>query len=150
MPLRVPSNDSKSLTLFSDEHATKVRVHPSLLMPLKAATTPCTRCRGFHTRRLPTSTTELYNQSSSSENVQHHSNRLGFQEPKSKNHFTFHSTESSPRTQTAAPNTVASPSLSNSTKATKAVGGIREEEQRREHRILQDLDLKNSLTERGI
>ena len=45
---------------------------------------------------------------------------------------------------------MASPSLSNSTKATKAVGGIREEEQRREHQILQDLDLKDSLTERGI
>ncbi len=107
MPLRVPSNDSKSLTLFSDEHATKVRVHPSLLMPLKAATTPCTRCRGLHTRRLPTSTTELYNQSSSSENVQHHFNRLGFQEPKSNKPSSFHSNESSPRTQTDAPNAMA-------------------------------------------
>ena len=34
---------------------------------------------------------------------------------------------------------MASPSLSNSTKATKAIGGIREEEQRREHQILQNL-----------
>ena len=45
---------------------------------------------------------------------------------------------------------MASPSLSNSTKATKAVGGIRDEEQRREHQILQDLDLKDTLTEKGI
>ena len=36
-----------------------------------------------------------------------------------------------------APNAMASPSLSNSTKATKAIGGIREEEQRREHQVLQ-------------
>ncbi len=39
---------------------------------------------------------------------------------------------------------MASPSLSNSTKATKAIGGIREEEQRGEHKILQDLDLVDS------
>ena len=35
---------------------------------------------------------------------------------------------------------MASPSLSNSTKATKAIGGIKEEEQRGEHKELQDLD----------
>jgi len=33
-------------------------------------------------------------------------NRLGFQEPKSKKLLTFHPTESSPRTQTDAPNAI--------------------------------------------
>jgi hypothetical protein len=46
------------------------------------------------------------------------------------------------------PQRCSSPSLSNSNKATKAIGGIREEEQRGEHKILQDLDPKDSLTKR--
>ena len=43
-----------------------------------------------------------------------------------------------------------SPSLSNSTKATKAYGGIREEEQRREHQILQDVEPKGFPHKVGI
>jgi hypothetical protein len=35
------------------------------------------------------------------------------------------------RTQTDEPNALASPSLSNAKKATKAIGGMRDEEQRR-------------------
>jgi hypothetical protein len=46
------------------------------------------------------------------------------------------------------PQRCSSPSLSNSNKATKAIGGIREEEQRGEHKILQDLDPKDLLTKR--
>ena len=45
---------------------------------------------------------------------------------------------------------MASPSLSNSTKATKAYGGIREEEQRREHQVLQVLDPKGFPHKEGI
>jgi hypothetical protein len=41
------------------------------------------------------------------------------------------------RTPQRCPN----PSLSNSNKATKAIGGIREEESKGEHQIPQDLDL---------
>ena len=37
----------------------------------------------------------------------HQLNRLGFQEPKSNKHSSFHSNESSPRTQTDAPNAMA-------------------------------------------
>jgi len=42
------------------------------------------------------------------------------------------------------PQRCSNPSLSNSNKATKAIGGIREEEQRGEHKILQDQDLVGS------
>jgi hypothetical protein len=39
-------------------------------------------------------------------------------------------------------------SLSNSNKATQAIGGIREEEQIGDHQILQDLDPRDLLTKR--
>ena len=41
---------------------------------------------------------------------------------------------------TRTPLRCSNPSLSNSNKATKAIGGIKEEEQRGEHKELQDLD----------
>jgi hypothetical protein len=46
------------------------------------------------------------------------------------------------------PQRCSSLSLSNSNKATKAIGEIREEEQREEHQILHDLDPNSSLTKR--
>ena len=104
---KVPSNGSIAAPYSPVNPPLRVRVHFSTMMPLKAAKTSCTQCRGLHTRRLPTSTTELYNQRSSSENDNLQLNRLGFKEPKSKKLFTFHSIESSKRTQTDAPNAMA-------------------------------------------
>ena len=53
MPQRVPLNDSKSLTLFSDELATKVRVHLFTIDVLEGGNAPCTRCRGLHKSETP-------------------------------------------------------------------------------------------------
>src|SRR5215216_2371064 len=58
-------------------------------------------------------------------------NRLGFQGTQEKQAHKLELAESPRRTQTYAPNARASPSLPNSNKATKAIGGIREEEHKR-------------------
>src|SRR5215216_1246927 len=55
-------------------------------------------------------------------------NRLGFQGTQEKQAHKLELAESSRRTQTYAPNARASPSLPNSNKATKGIGGIKEEE----------------------
>src|SRR3954469_7958554 len=58
-------------------------------------------------------------------------NRLGFQGTQEKQAHKLELAESPRRTQTYAPNARTSPSLPNSNKATKAIWGIREEEQKR-------------------
>ena len=58
-------------------------------------------------------------------------NRLGFQEPKRESFSPFTSTNLRGKLKPMHQMQMASPSLSNSTKATKAYGGIREEEQRK-------------------
>lgn len=73
-------------------------------------------------------------------------NRLGFQGTQEKQAHKLELVESPRRTQTYAPNARASPSLPNSNKATKAIGGIREEE----HKTLQDLDPNDSFTKKGF
>ena len=73
-------------------------------------------------------------------------NRLGFQGTQEKQAHKLELAESLRRTQTYAPNARASPSLPNSNKATKAIGGIREEE----HKTLQDLDPNDSFTKKGF
>ena len=64
-------------------------------------------------------------------------NRLGFQEPKSNKLLTFTSTNLRGKLKPMHQMQMANPPLSNSNKATKAYGGIREEEQRRELQVLQ-------------
>ena len=81
------------------------------------------------------------------------SNRLGFQEPKRENFSPFTSTNLRGNLKPMHQMQMAIPSLSNSTKATKSIGGIREEEQRREHQvlqILQDLEPKGFPHKEGI
>src|SRR3954463_14446201 len=58
-------------------------------------------------------------------------NCLGFQGTQEKQAHKLELTESPRRTQTYAPNARASPSLPNSNKATKSIGGIRKEEHKR-------------------
>ena len=122
-------NATRGLTLFSCEPRHQRPSSPPLSIPSR-------RNRSLYIE-LGARIHNLIGGSQTHHKSAKQSNRLGFQEPKSKKLLTFHPNESSPRTQTDAPNAMASPSLSNSTKATKAIGGIREEEQRREHQILQ-------------
>ena len=99
MPLR--------LTLFSGELATKARAHTPLRGALEGGTNPCTQCRGLHTPEAPHAPRSFTTNAQAPRISNHQLNRLGFQEPKSNKHSSFYSNESSPRTQTDAPNAMA-------------------------------------------
>ena len=86
------------LTLFSRERTTNAGSRSTKRWPSKVATETFTQGWG-----------NLHNLIGGSQQIHKPAkelNRLGFQEPKSKKLLTFHPTESSPRTQTDAPNAI--------------------------------------------
>ena len=120
-------NATNGLTLFSgDELRPNGPNSLSTIGAFKVATEPLQAWGNLH--NLIGGSQEMATMTSSSRNnFRESTNRLGFQEPKSKKLLTFHPTESSRRTQTDAPDAngknnkkCSSPSLSNPTKATKA------------------------------
>ena len=90
---------TRGLTLFSYEPRHKRPSSPPLSIPSR-------RNRSLYIE-LGARIHNLIGGSQTHHKSAKQSNRLGFQEPKSKKLLTFHPTESSPRTQTDAPNAMA-------------------------------------------
>ena len=92
-------NVTRGLTLFSCEPRHQRPSSPPLSIPSR-------RNRSLYIE-LGARIHNLIGDSQTHHKSAKQSNRLGFQEPKSKKFLTFHPNESSPRTQTDAPNAMA-------------------------------------------
>ena len=97
--VRVIPSATRGLTLFSREPRHKRPSPPPLSIPSR-------QNRSLYIE-LGARIHNLIGGSQTHHKSAKQSNRLGFQEPKSKKLLTFHPNESSPRTQTDAPNAMA-------------------------------------------